>query len=248
MQSSDSHSQKSRRTSNIRLVETGGWQRRKAQTRVALAEAAVRLFRERGYDATTVEDIAQAAGSSSSTFFRYFKTKEDVLFLNAREIQDRFRDFLADPIPDVSCWEQIHQGITIGVREVADPSREVEEASIRSWLGEPAVRGRFLELVNEMENTMAAALASERGTDPNEDLWVQLAARTATAIYLAAFRLHIATGQDLVALVDEGFEMVAPTFAPDAAAREDRDARTDALIHWYVPTDARSLTRLDEER
>jgi AcrR family transcriptional regulator len=229
-------------------VEPGGWEKRRAQTRVALAEAAVRLFRDRGYDATTVEDIAEAANSSSSTFFRYFKTKEDVLFLNIREIQDRFHDFLAEPIPNVSCWEQIHQGITIGVREVADPSPEVEEASIRSWLQEPAVRGRFLELVNEMENTMAAALAAERGTDPNHDLWVQLAARTATAIYMAAFQLHISTGQDLVALVDDGFEMVAPTFAPDIPSAEHGDSRTDALIQWYVPTDARSLSRLDDDR
>jgi AcrR family transcriptional regulator len=217
-------------------MEAGGWEKRKAQTRVALAEAAVRLFRERGYDATTVEDIAQAANSSSSTFFRYFKTKEDVLFLNAREVQDRFSDFLAEPIPNVSCWDQIHQGITIGVREIADPSQEVEEASIRSWLQEPAVRGRFVELVNEMEQTMAAALAAERGTDPGQDLWVQVAARTATAIYMAAFQLHIATGQDLAALVDEGFAMVAPTFAPETSSG---DARTGALMHWYVPSDAR---------
>jgi AcrR family transcriptional regulator len=191
-------------------VETGGWQRRKVQTRVALAEAAVRLFRDRGYEATTVDDIARAAHSSSSTFFRYFRTKEDVLFLNIREIQDYFRDFLGQPIPGLSCWEQIHLGINIGMLKVARPGTEVEEFSIRSWLNEPAVRGRFLELVTEMENTMAAALAAERRTDPDRDLSVQLAARIATAIYTAAFHLHICTGRDLVTLVDEGFEMVGP--------------------------------------
>jgi AcrR family transcriptional regulator len=139
-------------------METGGWERRKLQTRIALAEAAVRLFRDRGYEATTVEDIARAAHSSSSTFFRYFRTKEDVLFLNIREIQDHFRNFLGQPIPGLSCWEQIHLGINIGMLQVVRPSTEVEEFSIRSWLNEPAVRGRFLELVTEMENTMAAAL------------------------------------------------------------------------------------------
>jgi AcrR family transcriptional regulator len=146
-------------------METGGWERRKLQTRIALAEAAVRLFRDRGYEATTVEDIARAAHSSSSTFFRYFRTKEDVLFLNIREIQDHFRNFLGQPIPGLSCWEQIHLGINIGMLQVVRPSTEVEEFSIRSWLNEPAVRGRFLELVTEMENTMAAALAAERRTD-----------------------------------------------------------------------------------
>ncbi|WP_445183594.1 TetR family transcriptional regulator [Pseudonocardia sp. Cha107L01] len=51
---------------------SSGWERNKARTRVAMATAAVRLFREQGCDATTVEDIARAASSSSSTFFRYF--------------------------------------------------------------------------------------------------------------------------------------------------------------------------------
>ena len=203
-------------------MEPGGWERRKLQTRIALAEAAVRLFRDRGYEATTVEDIARAAHSSSSTFFRYFRTKEDVLFLNIREIQDHFRDFLSQPIPGLSCWEQIHLGINIGMLQVARPSTDVEEFSIRSWLNEPAVRGRFLELVTEMENTMAAALAAERRTDPDRDLSVQLAARIATAIYTAAFHLHICTGRDLVTLVDEGFEMVAPTFGTEPVDKGDR--------------------------
>jgi hypothetical protein len=95
---------------------------------------------------------------------------------------------------------------------VATPSAEIGEFSVRSWLTEPAVRGRFHELVAEMENTMARALAAERRVEPDADMYVQLAARTATAIYVAAFRLHSHTGRDLVTLVDEGFATVAPTF------------------------------------
>src|SRR3981081_3138385 len=55
-------------------------ERKRRELRVELSEAAVRLVIERGFETTTMEDLATAAGVSRRTFFRYFSSKEDVVF------------------------------------------------------------------------------------------------------------------------------------------------------------------------
>src|ERR1700760_3132545 len=70
----------------------GPSQRQKARTRATIRAEALRLFREQGYHATTVEQIAAAAEVSPSTFFRYFPTKEDVV------LQDDMEPLLAEAI------------------------------------------------------------------------------------------------------------------------------------------------------
>src|SRR5687767_6894438 len=69
-------------------------ERKKRQTRDAIVRAALQLFRERGYDATTVADIAAAADIAPRTFFAYFETKEAVVFYDFDEILARFAERL----------------------------------------------------------------------------------------------------------------------------------------------------------
>ena len=73
---------------------TGLRERKKERTRRELTEAAFALFRSKGYEETTVDDIAEVVGVSARTFFRYFDSKEAVLFGDWREQLVELEEFV----------------------------------------------------------------------------------------------------------------------------------------------------------
>ncbi len=86
---------------------TGLRERKKARTRRELAEAARSLFHARGYEETTVEDIAEVVGVSSRTFFRYFDSKEAVLFAGWEDQLDELAEFLRARPPGEPLLESV---------------------------------------------------------------------------------------------------------------------------------------------
>jgi AcrR family transcriptional regulator len=139
-------------------------ERKKARTRAAIREHAFRLFRERGYDATTAEQIADAAEVSRSTFFRYFPTKEDVVLQDDMELL--WIDALRAQPPGVPPIEALRASLRDAFgRLSADDLANIREQTDFA-LSVPAVRARMLDEMARTIQVMAAAIAERTGRSP----------------------------------------------------------------------------------
>lgn len=177
------------------------------EKRARYAETAVRLFRERGFRGTTVDDIARESGLSARTFFRYFGSKEEVLFQDVREILDELRAILQAEQPRISRWHQIRDLVTRAVDRLEEPGADLGE-TIAAWLHEPAVNNRFREYCEEMERILVDAHAEQPGVLSTADLTVLLRASAVTAIYRSALSVYSERGGSLRDLVNAGFDYV----------------------------------------
>lgn len=161
----------------------GRRERKKQATREALIDAAFTLFISKGFDATTVEEIADAVDVSSRTFFRYFASKEDVVLTFQEEQQamllERFRARPAsEPVVTaikhaaVEVARACEQGI-LGF----DPERFLAMMTLME--SSPAVMASSLEHQQKKMQAIAEAIAERMGVDPANDLRPQVVAAIA---------------------------------------------------------------------
>jgi len=141
-------------------------ERKKARTRAAIREHALRLFREQGYDATTIDQIAEAADVSPSTFFRYFPTKEDVVLQDDLDVL-AVGAFEAQP-PELSPIAAFRAAArdafgALGEEDLAR-LRETTELSLTI----PEVRARAMDELTRTIDFIAEAVARRAGRDPSD--------------------------------------------------------------------------------
>jgi AcrR family transcriptional regulator len=173
-------------------------ERKKARTRAAIREHAFRLFREQGYDATTVEQIADAAEVSPSTFFRYFPTKEDVVLQDDLDLL--WMEAIREQPPEVGPIAALRAGVHAAFARMG----EAEWAQLRETtelaLAVPAVRGRMLEEMARTTQALAEAVAERTGRDPG-DFAVRTLAGAIIGIAMAAW---FEVADDLMDYMDQG--------------------------------------------
>ncbi|MEV4279022.1 TetR family transcriptional regulator [Actinoplanes xinjiangensis] len=161
---------------------TGLRERKKAKTRAALREHAMRLIEEQGFAATTVEQIAEAAEVSPSTFFRYFPTKEDAVLV------DDVDAVLVEAIRAQPAGMAPIEAILRSIREVfgnlSPREWEFERRRQVLILGVPELRMRMMHQMTDAIDLMAGVIAERAGL-PADDFSARVTAGAAVGAMLA---------------------------------------------------------------
>src|SRR6266568_1437048 len=180
-------------------MTTGLRERKKLKTRAAIQKEAMNLFLKRGFDATTIEDIAEAAEISPSTFFNYFPTKEDVVF------QDEL-----DPL------------ILAAFKSLSPEQDTVMRQRIKLMSSTPELRsamlGQFADLVDQI-----AQLIATRVDRPASDFALRNLAGALLGVMMSAL-LHTADDPkaDLIETVDQAIAHLEAGLPLDWEKRKHR--------------------------
>lgn len=191
-------------TSELSLQE-----RKQELVRSELASAAWDLFGKKGYESTTVAQIAAAAGVSRRTFFRYYASKEDVLTATSDDLAEAMLAAMAgrprDEPPLVSI-ERALVPVLEGQLKAAHRFRTI----IRLLRESRTLRRAMLERHALMEERLATLLADRLGADPTKDSAPALLAFVARAMMDTAFNVWYDQGRkDIAGLVAELFATLA---------------------------------------
>lgn len=156
-------------------------ERKKLETRRRIVDAALYRFAEYGYEATTVEEIADDADVSVTTFFRYFHTKDEVLFVDTDTRVPAFRAVLEERPAHESDLVAIYEALRIFHESQGfdDDPRRLLRHKVEAET--PVLRGRAHEVAARWQCEVAAGLAQRRGVSP-ETREVRLTAAIAFSI------------------------------------------------------------------
>lgn len=174
-----------------------------------LSVHAHRLFAERGYEETSVEDIAAAAGVSRRTFFRYFPSKADVVWVISDAQYDGLSASLAAADPDGDIWQQVIEAFLVAFTHTPEQD---EWARHRAGMifAVPAVKTSAYERFAVWRQAVTEFVAARLGADVG-DLGVIIAGHVAVTAAVAAHEYWLRDdNRNLDDCMRETFEMVWP--------------------------------------
>jgi len=185
----------------------GHRERKKQQTREAIARAGLDLFVERGYEATTLAEIAEAAGVSTRTIFAYFPSKEDILFCDFEALRASLAQALAERPGGKDALGTLRDFIVSVAADKTDLDDKVESIVATNETLHSHRRARL----SQLRELLAAAIAADLGAGP-DDFRPQVAAASLTAAF-EALEVHDRkpsphTPEQVAAAVDPIFAFV----------------------------------------
>jgi len=186
-------------------------ERKRLLVRSELAEAAVKLLADQGFEETTVDQIVAAVGMSRRTFSRYFDSKEDVIVHMLAEAGVKLCAELnarpADEPPAVALRRALSVFTSMSV---GNPAKMLRVS--RLILDTPVLLARFLERQSQWQAEMTGILALRAGLDPDVDLRPAVAAGVALTAFQAALRRWVDSDgiESLDEVVDQALALVGP--------------------------------------
>lgn len=164
---------------------TGLRERKKRATRTLIADAALRLFAERGFDQTTVAEVAEAAGVSTKTVFNYFPAKEDLFFDRAEEVGQIWLDAVADHRPGEPLLAGLRRRV---LSRFADYPGGPSSQFRKVLAGSTILQARGQQMWSSHEDAITHALAERLGTD-DEDPTARVLAHQVLSVHPMVLRM-----------------------------------------------------------
>jgi len=219
-----------------------------------LIEAAFELFGEQGFDGTTIDDIVGRAGVGRRSFFRYFPSKEDVVFPDHERCLEELKTFLRAPGEGVDPVERACEATLLVARMYAErPDRSL--LRYRLTRDVPALRDHELTVIRRYERALAGYLRDAFAFRPDGALQADIVAAAATAAHNHALRSWLRSGAsgDAVASANAALTLVREGWGRPAPDPEDYVVlvtRSRAPIGHVLQHVEHALTRiaLDSER
>jgi DHA2 family multidrug resistance protein-like MFS transporter len=183
-------------------------ERKKARTRATIQACALRLFREQGYDATTIDQIIAAADVSETTFFRYFPTKEDVVL---RDDYDPLliEAFQAQP-PQLAAVPALRAAFAAAFGSMTAQQRAEQKERIRLTFTVPRLRAAMLDQISQAMQLLARAMAERAGRQPDDVTVRAVVGAVVGAAVAVSAAITDDPDADVPALIDQAIAHLEP--------------------------------------
>ncbi|MGY1899869.1 acyl-CoA-like ligand-binding transcription factor [Nocardia gipuzkoensis] len=182
-------------------------ERKKAQTRLTIQQHALRLFREQGYENTTVKQIADAAEVSESTFFRYFPTKEEVVLWDEFDLSFAAR-FRAQPTT-LGAFDAMRKAMRDTFAELSTAQRQHLQERVGLMMSVTPLRASLLDQLIGATRVMSDLLAARSGTDAADPAVRAVVGAIVGAGFSAVVAAQDNSGADFTELLDETLSNLA---------------------------------------